>query len=154
MAQRPLEIFLEKRDFLLRYRMDYATAYRGFEWPELTHFNWALDYFDPMAAGNERPALWVVDENGSETKLSFLELSERSNRVANFLRSTGIKRGDRILVMLGNEVALWDIMLAAIKLGAVLIPATTLLTPDDLRDRLDRGQVRQVIVGPQHRKIR
>jgi acetyl-CoA synthetase len=100
-----------------------------------------------MAVGNERPALWVVDENGSETRLSFSQMSERSNRAANFLRSIGVKRGDRILVMLGNEAALWDIMLAAIKLGAVLIPATTLLTSDDLRDRLDRGQVRHVIVG-------
>ena len=142
-----LQQFLKARDFLLNNRTDYTAAYRGFEWPKLTHFNWALDYFDSMAAGNERPALWVVDENGSETRLSFAQLSERSNRVANFLRAIGVQRGDRILIMLGNEVALWDIMLAAIKLGAVLIPATTLLTPDDLRDRLDRGRVRHVIVG-------
>ncbi len=147
MTPQPRALFLQARDLLLKNRTDYSSAYRGFQWPELTHFNWALDYFDPMAAGNERPALWVVDENGGETRLSFAQLSERSNRVANFLRSIGVKRGDRVLVMLGNEVALWDIMLAAIKLGAVLIPATTLLTPDDLRDRLDRGQVRHVIVG-------
>jgi acetyl-CoA synthetase len=147
MASEQLKAFLASRDFLLKHRTDYATAYRGFHWPELTHFNWALDYFDAMAAGNERPALWVVDENGSETKLSFAELSDRSNRVANFLRAIGVKRGDRILVMLGNEAALWDIMLAVTKLGAVLIPATTLLTPEDLRDRLERGQVRHVIVG-------
>jgi acetyl-CoA synthetase len=147
MAPEPLQLFLEARDFLLQNRTDYAAAYRGFQWPALTHFNWALDYFDAMAAANDRPALWVVDENGGEAKLSYAQMSARSNRVANFLRSTGVKRGDRILVMLGNEVALWDIMLAAIKLGAVIIPATTLLTPDDLRDRLDRGQVRHVIVG-------
>jgi acetyl-CoA synthetase len=147
MASEQLKAFLAARDFLLKHRTDYATAYRGFHWPKLTHFNWALDYFDAMAAGNGRPALWVLDEDGSATKLSFAQMSDRSNRVANFLRSIGVKRGDRILVMLGNEVALWDIMLAAIKLGAVLIPATTLLTADDLQDRLERGQVRHVIVG-------
>ncbi len=147
MAPESREKFLEARDFLFKQRTDYTAAYQGFAWPELTHFNWALEYFDPMAAGNERPALWVVDEDGSETRLSFSQMSERSNRVANFLRSAGVRRGDRILVMLGNEAALWDIMLATIKLGAVIIPATTLLTPDDIRDRLDRGQVKHVIVG-------
>jgi len=146
----PLKAFLEARDFLIRHRTDYPAAYQGFHWPRVTHFNWALDYFDHMAAGNDQPALWVVDESGAETKLSFAQMSERSNRVANFLRSIGLKRGERILVMLGNEVALWDIMLAAIKLGGVLIPATTLLTPEDLKDRLERGQVRHVIAGVAH----
>jgi len=147
MASEQLEAFRAARDFLLKHRTDYAAAYRGFRWPQLTHFNWALDYFDAMAAGNGHPALWVLDEDGGETRLSFSQMSERSNRVANFLRSIGVKRRDRILVMLGNEPALWDIMLAAIKLGAVLIPATTLLTPEDLRDRLERGQVRHVVAG-------
>jgi acetyl-CoA synthetase len=147
MKPEPLKTFLEARDFLIHHRTDYPAAYQGFHWPQLTHFNWALDYFDCMAAGNDQPALWVVDESGAETKLSFAQMSERSNRVANFLRSIGVKRGERILVMLGNEVPLWDIMLAAIKLGVVLIPATTLLTAEDLKDRLERGQVRHVIAG-------
>ena len=150
MEPEPLKTFLEARDFLIQHRTDYSAAYQGFHWPQLTHFNWALDYFDCMAAGNDQPALWVVDESGAETKLSFAQMSERSNRVANFLRSIGVKRGERILVMLGNEVPLWDIMLAAIKLGVVLIPATTLLTPEDLKDRLERGQVRHVIAGAAH----
>jgi len=76
--------FLAARDFLVRHREDYATAYRDFRWPQLDRFNWALDYFDPMARGNAQPALWLVDEGAGETKLSFAELSERSNSVANF----------------------------------------------------------------------
>lgn len=142
--------FLKARDFLLAHRTDYKTAYDGFRWPELTEFNWALDYFDTIAQNNDKPALWIVEEDGSEAKLSFAEMSARSNRVANWLRAQGVARGDRILIMLGNEVPLWETMLAAIKLGAVVIPATTLLTPDDLEDRLERGQVRHVVIGKAH----
>jgi acetyl-CoA synthetase len=145
-----VERFLEARDFLLANRTDYAKAYADFRWPDLPEFNWALDYFDAMARGNDKPALWVVNEDGSEQKLSFSQMSARSNQAANFLRSLGVARGDRILMMLGNEVPLWEIMLAAIKLGAVLIPATTLLTPDDLLDRFERGNVKHVVVGAAH----
>ena len=100
--------FLAARDFLLRHREDYATAYRDFRWPKLDRFNWALDYFDVMARDNAQPALWLVDEDAGETKLSFAELSERSNRVANALRRLGVRRGDRVLLMLGNVVPLWE----------------------------------------------
>ena len=83
----------------------------------MTHFNWALDYFDPMAVGNENTALWIVEESGEECRLSFAALAARSNQVANWLRAQGVQRGDRVLLMLGNEAALWEVMLAAIKLG-------------------------------------
>ncbi|MER2554406.1 MAG: AMP-binding protein [Thauera sp.] len=142
--------FLAARDFLLQHRSDYAAAYAGFKWPKLKEFNWALDYFDTLAKGNDNPALWIIEEDGSESKLSFAEMSARSNRVANWLRKQGVKRGERILIMLGNEVPLWETMLAAIKLGAVVIPATTLLTPEDLVDRVERGQVRHVVIGKAH----
>ena len=142
--------FLAARDFLLQHRSDYATAYAGFKWPKLKEFNWALDYFDAMARDNDHPALWIIEEDGREAKLSFAQMSARSNRVANWLRKQGVKRGERILIMLGNEVPLWETMLAAIKLGAVVIPATTLLTPDDLVDRVERGQVKHVVIGKAH----
>jgi len=139
--------FLAARDFLLRHRDDADTARRDFRWPQLDHFNWALDHFDAIARGNDAPALWIVNETGAETVRSFREMSERSSQVANHLRSLGVRRGDRILLMLGNELALWEVMLAAIKLGAVMIPASSLLTPDDLRDRIERGDVRHVVAA-------
>ena len=142
--------FLAARDFLLAHRTDYATAVRDFRWPQLGAFNWALDYFDVMAEGNSANALWIVEEDGSEQRYSFQQLATRSNQVANHLRSLGVRRGDRVLLMLGNDVALWDTMLAAFKLGAVVIPATALLNPDDLRDRIERGQVRHLVVGEAH----
>ncbi|MDR3452886.1 MAG: AMP-binding protein [Rhodoferax sp.] len=141
------DAFLQARDFLLAHRTDYATAYRDFRWPELTEFNWALDHFDRMAAGNDKPALWIVEESGEERKLSFAQMSARSNQVANWLRAQGARRGDRVLIMLNNEVPLWESMLACIKLGVVLIPCSNLLTPQDLRDRMSRGEVKHAIVG-------
>ncbi|MEX5629628.1 AMP-binding protein [Pseudomonas marginalis] len=142
--------FLAARDFLLAHRTDYATAARDFRWPQLSEFNWALDYFDAMAEGNAADALWIVEEDGSEQRYSFQQLAARSNQVANHLRALGVRRGERVLLMLGNDVALWETMLAAFKLGAVVIPATALLNPVDLHDRIERGQVRHLVVGAAH----
>ena len=144
--------FQDARSFLLKHRADYETAIRGFRWPDPAPFNWALDWFDAELARNpesrDRAALWIVDAaNNRDTKLSFETLSRRSNQVANFLRDRGLERGDHLLLLLGNVVPLWEIMLAAIKLGVVVIPASTLLTPDELRDRLDRGRVKAVVAS-------
>jgi acetyl-CoA synthetase len=137
--------FLAARDQLLALRGRYDDARRDFAWPALEHFNWALDYFDPFASGNDAPGLVVLDESAGATTLAFAELSMRSSRAANFLRALGARRGDALLLMLGNVPELWVAMLAAMKLGLVIIPATTLLTGDDLRDRFARGGVRHVI---------
>jgi acetyl-CoA synthetase len=145
MHSSPTQAFREARDFLLAQRGRHDAACAGFRWPQLQHFNWALDWFDVLARDNPAIALWVVNEDGSETRLSFAQMAERSNRVAHWLRSRGVKRGDRMLLMLGNVVPLWEITLAAIKLGAVVSPATTLLSADDLRDRVQRGQMRHVV---------
>src|SRR3954468_17352639 len=143
--------FQDARAFLLKHRTDYETAVKEFRWPDPVPFNWALDWFDELAKdadAKDRPALWIVDAaQDKQTKLSFAALSQRSNQVANFLRAQGLKRGDHLLLLLGNVVPLWETMLAAMKLGVVVIPATTLLTPDELRDRLDRGRARVVVAS-------
>ncbi|WP_119583241.1 AMP-binding protein [Streptomyces europaeiscabiei] len=138
--------FRAARDFLLAHREDYATAYKGFTWPRPEYFNWALDWFDVIARGNDRTALHIVEEDGTEAVVSFAEMSERSSRIANWLRDRGVRADDRILVMLGNQTELWETALAAMKLRAVVIPATPLLGPADLRDRVERGRVKHVIV--------
>ncbi|MFE7901707.1 AMP-binding protein [Streptomyces sp. NPDC057424] len=140
------ELFRDARDFLLEHREDYPTAYEGFRWPRPEYFNWALDWFDEIADGNARTALHLVEEDGRETQLSFGEMSVRSARFATWLRARGVRAEDRILVMLGNQAELWITALAAMKLRAVVIPATPLLGPADLRDRVERGRVRHVIV--------
>ncbi len=144
----PTDAFRRARDLLVEHRSDYEAAVRGFRWPALDRFNWALDWFDVVADENGRTALHIVEEYGAELRLSYHELAERSNRVAVYLRRHGVERGHRILMMLPNCVQIWEVMLAAMKLGAVVIPATSLLTPEDLRDRLERGQVRHAITDP------
>ncbi|PZT77464.1 MULTISPECIES: AMP-binding protein [unclassified Streptomyces] len=140
------ETFRAARDFLLRHRDDYDAACAGFQWPRSPHFNWALDWFDVIARDNDRTALHIVEEDGRRTEVSFAEMSARSDRAANWLHGRGVRAGDRILVMLGNQVELWETALAAMKLRAVVIPATPLLGPADLRDRVERGRVRHVLV--------
>ena len=66
--------FIAARELLFKHREDYASAYREFRWPKLDRFNWALDYFDVMARDNVHPALWLVDEDTGETKLSFARI--------------------------------------------------------------------------------
>ncbi|CAN5518505.1 AMP-binding protein [soil metagenome] len=140
----PAETFARARDALLRNHGDLERARAEFHFEGVTEFNWAWDWFEPFAKGNARPALVLVSAEGTSHS-SFSELSERSTRLARFLSDQGVLRGDRILVMLNNVVPLWETMLAAIKLGVVVIPATTQLTQADVDDRIERGNVRHVV---------
>ncbi len=142
--------FAAARQFLLDHRLDYDKAVAGFAWPEPVPFNWALDWFDARLASDadsrDRLALRIVDTAaGRDESSSFADLACRSSRTASFLRGIGLKRGDHLLLLLGNVLPLWETMLAAMKLGAVVIPATTLLTADELADRLERGRVKLVV---------
>jgi len=140
------DAFIKARDFLIGQREDYAAACAGFEWPALERFNWALDYFGRLGGDNHRLALWVVNEDGSEARVTFAQMCQRSNRAANFFRQAGVRRGDRVLLMLPNVAPLWEATLALMKLGAVISPATTLLSRAELQDRIERGEMRHVIV--------
>ena len=142
--------FRAARDLLQATREDYKAASSQFSWPELDEFNFALDWFDVLAA--EQPdtlALRVITASSDE-QLSYAQLAARSDQVASWMRGLGVGRGDRILVMLGNIVPLWEVILAAIKLGAVIIPASTLLPSEDLSDRVDRGDVRHIVTETVH----
>ncbi|MBV8851962.1 MAG: AMP-binding protein [Sinobacteraceae bacterium] len=142
--------FIHLRDGLLTDGLTPEAARRLFAWPQCKHFNWATDYFDRVAAGSELLALRVVDDSGLDVPVTYVQLALRSNQVANFLSQLGVTAGDRVLIMMGNVVPLWETMLACIKLGAVMIPATTLLSREDVRDRLNRGRVKAVIAHFSH----
>ncbi|WP_026117808.1 AMP-binding protein [Nocardiopsis alkaliphila] len=141
--------FRAARDLLLRHREDQESAHREFTWPRTEHFNWALDHFDQVAATRpDRTALWLVEKDGTQTRHTYRELSERSDQVANWLLGQGAQPGDRIMVALDNQVELWELTLAAIKLGLVLSPTSPTLSESDLVDRLDRGDISHVVCSP------
>ena len=146
----PLERFLHARDFLLAHRTDYARAYAEFRWPQIAAdepFNWALDYFDALARHNQAIGLWLVPEGQPELRLTFAELADRSSRLARYLQRCGVRRGDRVLVMLPSQPELWESLLALMKLGAVIVPTTTLLTAPELLARIRRGGIRHLIAA-------
>ncbi|QJY45708.1 AMP-binding protein [Pseudonocardia broussonetiae] len=135
------------RDLLQDLSRDYGKAVAEFAWPDFgDRFNWAVDWFDEIARGVDRTALWIVEEDGSEARYSFDEMATRSDQVAAHLAANGVARGDRVLLMLDNQVELWDTMLAVMKLGAVILPTTTALGPAELTDRIGRGRARHVVV--------
>ena len=145
------DLFRSGRDALLATATDYDRALATYEPPRPAAFNWALDWFDVVAATPgtaERTALRVIGDDGSDESVTFAQMSARSTEVAAWLRAHGVERGHRVLLMLGNQVELWETMLACMKLGAVLIPATTLLTAADITDRVQRGRVSHVVTGP------
>jgi acetyl-CoA synthetase len=142
----PRAALLAARDQLLELRTSYDSACAAFEWPDVgTSFNFAHDWFDTYARGNGRPGLAIVQEDGSRASYTFGELVTRSEQVAAHLAAQGVRRGDSILVMLGNQVELWETMLALIRLGAVIMPTTTAVGPTELADRVRRGAARAAI---------
>lgn len=143
-AMTPTEVFARARDTLLRNRTDLERARAEFSWPELDDFNWARDWFDVLAQNNAGPALTIVSDAGARTA-TFAELRDRSRRLARYLSDHGVAQGDRVLVMLTNVMPLWETMLAAMRLGAVVIPATAQLTSDDVDDRITRAGARHMI---------
>lgn len=144
------QAFKAAREHLLKWRANPGHAYATFRWPQLETFNWALDWFDVLAEDNSQTALWIVDADGAEQRHSYDAMRRRSNQVANFLRHNGVRRGTRILLMLDNVPELWDTMLAAIKLGALIIPAATLASPQELADRIARGHATHIITDSRY----
>lgn len=114
-------------------------------------FNFAVDVVDRWAETRPgSPALWWVSaEKGTELRLNFGELSEISCRAASALRNCGIRRGDRVLLMLPRVPQWWTAMLGLIRLGAVPVPATLLLTARDVEYRLSTAGVHAAITSEQ-----
>jgi acetyl-CoA synthetase len=145
------DLYRSARDQLVAVIDDYDKALQTFEWPRLEGtFNWATDWFDVIArdpATADRRALWIVEEDGREEQVTFAEMADRSDRVATWLERRGVGKGDRVILMLGNQVELWEAMLAVAKLGAVTMPTTGALGPADLADRITRGGATAVIAN-------
>lgn len=149
MTERPSTTnFRRARDQLLELRADHAGASAAFVWPDVgDSFNWAVDWFDVIATDNQKIALRIVEEDGRETQVSFDEMVTRSDQVATWLVQHGVAKGDHVMLMLGNQVELWETMLAIMKVGAVILPTSTVLGSHDLADRVLRAGVQHVIAN-------
>jgi acetyl-CoA synthetase len=142
----PTAALCAARDLLRELRTSYGDAVTSFTWPDVgPTFNFVHDWFDSYARGSDRPALVIVEDDGSRGAYSFAQMVARSEQVAAHLAARGVRAGDSVVVMLGNQVELWDTMLAIIRLGAVIMPTTTAVGPAELVDRLDRGGARAVV---------
>lgn len=144
----PTEAYRAVRDRLIEQRDDYAAATTDFAWPEVgPSFNWAIDWFDANARGNDAPCLTIVEQDGTVRSVTFDEMARQSDQVARLLADNGVGRDDAVIVMLGNQVELWQTMLAIMKLGAVIMPTTTAVGPADLVDRMERGRAKAVVTS-------
>ncbi|MFB6470999.1 MAG: acyl-CoA synthetase [Vulcanisaeta sp. AZ3] len=145
--------FLKQRDVLLN-ASSYEEARKNFQWPPPGVFNWAVDYFDGYLAENAaNPALIYINDElfrtGDYKAFSYAELRARSNRLANALTELGVSKGDAVMVTLNNRPELFESFLALMKMGAVIAPATTLLTTSDIEDRTARAHFKAMIVDPE-----
>ena len=138
--------FRTARDLLLELRTEPDRAAAEFRWPRSESFNWALEWFDVIAAGNAETALELLPGNRQPpVRMTFQELSARSDTVACWLRDHGVHRGHRVLLVLDARPELWETLLACLKLGAAVIPCHVGLTARELSDRVSRSVARHVV---------
>src|SRR5579872_3039232 len=120
---------------------DYEAERRSFQLDVPEYFNFAADVIDKQAHNPDKQAMLWIGEHGEERQLTFAHFSTASSRAANAFSAQGIGKGDPVLVMLPRIPEWWETILGLMRLGAIPIPCTTLLTPKDI-------QFRAEIAGP------
>ncbi len=138
--------------------LDYEAEYQNFRWEAPEEFNFAVDVIGKWAADPKKEAMWWVGPTGEERHITFAEFARTSNQAADAFSRLGIKQGDRVLVMLPRVVEWWETMLGLMKLGAVPIPCTVLLTPKDIQYRAETAQPTAIITdsdnAPKYDEVR
>ncbi|EAU65965.1 acyl-CoA synthetase [Stigmatella aurantiaca] len=129
-----------------RNMTDYEAVYRSFRWERPEHFNFATDVIDVQASGRpEALALLWSDEGGQARRFTFAELRRHSLQAARFLTDLGLRRGDRVFVLMPRIPEWWFIVLGCMRAGIVFMPGTPMLTAKDIRYRLAAAEARAVI---------
>jgi acyl-coenzyme A synthetase/AMP-(fatty) acid ligase len=130
---------------------DYLATRASFRLQVPEVYNYARDVVDAWATreSGKLALLAVGPDGGNPRHYSFADLAASSNRAANFLASRGVRKGDRVFVMLPRIPEWYDVMLGCIKLGAVPMPGTTLLTARDIAYRLERAGATAVVTDPE-----
>src|SRR5947209_3834651 len=116
---------------------DYEAERHSFHLEVPEYFNFAIDVIDKWASDPNKLAMLWVGQSGVERHITFAQFAERSSRAANAFAALGIQKGDRVLVMLPCIPEWWESVLGLMKIGAIPIPCTTLLTPKDIQFRAE-----------------
>jgi acyl-coenzyme A synthetase/AMP-(fatty) acid ligase len=129
---------------------DYLATRASFRLEVPERYNYARDVIDAWASKEpgKLALLAVGPDGGGARRYSFADLAASSNRAANFLAARGVGKGDRVLVMLPRIPDWYDVVLGCIKLGAVPMPGTTLLTARDIAYRLERAGATAAVTDP------
>lgn len=136
----PTELFRAARDQAIGRAKCFS---HSVDWPRVSQFNWALDWFDQVSAA-ERCAVIVAGEY--ETQTSYAELRDYSNRIANYFRQRGAKPEERLLVMMHNSIEYYAVVLAGMKLGLPIVPLFPNLQLAEVEDRINLGRIRHIVV--------
>ncbi len=151
---------LEVRDTIASVKPAESLIYEGFvkatedehglvqhiEYINDNDFNFAFDIVDGLAKSKpDKLAMLHIDREGTERRFTFRDIMRASNRAANYFKSLGIKRGDRVLLILRRHYQFWFCILGLHKLGAIAIPATNLLMKHDLVYRFNAAGVSMCI---------
>lgn len=119
---------------------------KNIEFKNTEHFNFAFDIVDALAQKcPDKLAMLHLDKDKNERRFSFREMSERSNQTANYFKKLGIKRGDKVMLVLKRHYQFWLSILALHKIGAIAVPATHLLVQKDFEYRFNAGQVSAIV---------
>ena len=125
--------------------VDYEQACREFRWEVPEFYNFAFDVVDRWGEDTQKLAMLWVNEQGDERRLTFRDFTLRSNQVGNALRTMGIRKGDRVLIMSPRLPEWWEAVLGIMKIGAISMPGTTLLTSKDVAYRIQAAEAVAVI---------
>ena len=129
-------------------KVNYEQIYKNFKWDIPEQFNFGFDIIDKWAGRRNKLALVSIDGSGDHAaKHTFKELSLLSSKFANVLKKQGIKKGDRVLVMLPQIPEWYIVVLGSIKLGAIFMPTPTLSTPEDIEYRIKMSEATAAITG-------
>ncbi|MCK9579375.1 MAG: AMP-binding protein [Methanoregula sp.] len=130
---------------------DYDEVYKNFKIDVPEYFNFGFDVIDAWANKdrNKLAMIWV-DQNGKEQKFTFYDLMRLSNQIVNMLIKYGVNKGDKVLIMLPRVPEWWTFTIGLIKRGAVYCPAPTMLTPKDLKYRINVAEIKMIITMEEH----
>jgi acyl-coenzyme A synthetase/AMP-(fatty) acid ligase len=127
-------------------QIQYDSAFRSFQWPRPERFNFARDVIDRWAERDpDHLALLWVDDHGAEERRSFADVAASSRRASNLLSGAGVKPGDYIVMILGRQLAWWEVLTASLRMGAVISPGTTQLSPKDIAYRVNAARATCVV---------